>query len=94
LEANLLPFLSKKRQNAGVIVQERAPDEKPEENQEDNSGIEACAKDLIDAVHAQNIKGAADAIKAAFEILDSQPHEEGEHIEPHSYASQNQKAAE
>lgn len=42
---------------------------------------------------SNDVKGVAEAIKSAFEILDSQPHEEGEHTnEPHSYDAQNQKA--
>ncbi len=92
----MLPFLKKKNApQTGVIVQTRNPDEKPDENQEDNSdGIHACAKDLIDAVHAHDIKGAAEAIKAAFEILDSKPHEEGPHTNekpsPHTYEAQKE----
>ena len=78
----MLPFMKKKQEvgGSGVIIKTR-PSDKPDENQDDSSaGIEACAKDLIDAVHARDIQGAASAIKAAFEILDSMPHEEGEHI--------------
>jgi 2C-methyl-D-erythritol 2,4-cyclodiphosphate synthase len=95
----VLPFLKNKQQGiAGLIVKQRNPD-KVEENQEDTSedkdaSIHACAQDLIDAVHAKDIKAAAEAIRSAFEILDSQPHEEGEHTspEPHSYEAQNIKA--
>lgn len=94
LEVVILPFLDKKTAQTGVIVKQRAPDEKPEESQGDDSGIHACAEDLIHAIHNKDIKAAAEAIKAAFEILDAQPHEEGPHVEPHSYDSQNQKAGE
>jgi len=94
-EVVILPFLTKKTPQVGVIVKQRAPDAKPEkEGKEDDSGIEACAEDLINAIHAKDVKAAAEAIKSAFEILDSEPHEEGSHPEPHSYAAQNEKAAE
>lgn len=93
-EAIILPFLTKKPAQTGVIIKERTPDKKPDDQSPDDSGIEACAEDLIHAVHAKDVKAVAEAIKAAFEILDAQPHEEGPHIEPHSYASQNEKAGE
>lgn len=49
---------------------------KPDDGEEYDS-IHACAEDLINAVHSKNIKGAAEAIRAAFEILESEPHNEG-----------------
>ena len=36
------------------------------------------AKDLIDCVHAKDPMGVAEALKAAFQELESQPHEEFE----------------
>ncbi len=93
MEALILPFL--KRKDIGTPTQTRAPDEKPEEDQDDSSAaIHACASALIQAVHAKDVKAAAEAIQDAFEILESMPHEEGEHTEPHSYDAQNIKAAE
>lgn len=74
----MLPFLKPKRADGGVMTQLRAPDEKPQESQED-SGLESAMKDLIDAVDARDHKRMAIAMKAAFEILDSMPHEEGPH---------------
>ncbi len=83
----MLPiFDNKKKIQSGISIKTRTPDEKPEENQDDSSAaIEACAQDLISAVQSNNVKAAAEAIKSAFEILESQPHSEGPHIEPHSY---------
>lgn len=90
----MLPFLKPKQAGiATIVVKNRQPD-KPEENQEDkDAAIHACAKDLIDAVHAKDIKAAAEAMRSAFEILDSMPHEEGPHEdkpEPHSYDAQSE----
>lgn len=63
----------------------RKPDETAEnsneEQKEDLSDIEECAQDMISAIKASDSKALAKAIKAAFEILDAQPHVEGEHIE-------------
>ena len=63
----------------------------PDEHKEDGSGIEACASDLIDAIHSKDVKAAAAAIKSAFEILENEP-EESE-SEPHSFDAQNELAA-
>jgi hypothetical protein len=97
----LLPFLKPKNQGvAGLVVKMRKPDEKAEggeiseESDDKDAAIHACAQDLIKAVHSHDVKGAAEAIRSAFEILESMPHEEGEHVEPHSYEAQNIEAGE
>lgn len=90
----MLPFLKPKAQT-GLIVKTRTPDEKPEESKDDNQeGLKACAQDLISAIESKDATRAAEALKAFFEIADSMPHEEGEHVEPHSYEAQNEEAAE
>lgn len=53
----------------------RSPDEGA-----DYDYLEACAEDLISAVKSGNAKLVADAIRTAFQVLDSEPHEEGPHI--------------
>lgn len=89
----MLPFLKKKPQ-PGVMVQTRQADE---DKQPDNTGLEACAQDLIDAVQSGDAKRVASALKAAHDICDTYSHEEGPHTNeepsPHTYESQNQKAA-
>jgi hypothetical protein len=57
------------------------------EESSENMAIHSCAEDLISAIHAHDIKAAAEAMKSAFEILDSAP----EHIEPHSYDAQKER---
>ncbi len=98
MEVNLLPFLKKKEAGqTGAIVQTRTPDQKPEENQENQSAaIEACARELITAIHAKDHKSAANALVDAFDILESMPRDETEHSAPlpHSYDAQNIKAGE
>ena len=72
-----LPFLKKKNQDSGIAIKYRAPDEKPqEEPEEDTDGLEACAMDIIRAIHEDNPKALAGAFRAAFEILESTPHDE------------------
>lgn len=88
-----MPFLKNKQSSvAGLIIKNRAPDE-PVESEDPAAAIEACASALVSAIHSKDPKAVAEALKDAFAILDSMPHEEGPHIENHSYDSQNQKAA-
>lgn len=79
----MLPFLRKRHEGVatgGVIIKNRQPDETPKENDHDTA-IHSCAADLISAVHAHDIKAAAEAIRSAFEILDAMPHQEYSHKE-------------
>lgn len=46
---------------------------------EEMAPLEACADDIIRAINSKDSKMLAEAIKAAFEICDSEPHEEGPH---------------
>lgn len=81
----MLPFLKKKQVgvNTGVIYKTRTPDNPDEQPQPDDkdAAIEACALDLIQAVHSRDAKAVAMAIRSAFEILESMPHYEAEHNE-------------
>lgn len=87
----MLPFLKNKTKQgeAGLTIKVRIPDEQEnQENSNENEGLEAAARDIISAVHMKNHTALAEALKAAFDICDSMPHEEGEHTnetEPHSY---------
>lgn len=89
-----LPYLQKK-QVAGLIIKKREADTlSPAENDGETSqdqGLESCAEHLIRAVHAKDPAGVAEAMRSAFEIMESEPHDEG--AEPHSYDDQNIKAA-
>lgn len=77
----MLPFL-KKRQQIGLIVQRRTPDvDKQEEESEEDHAVRAAASDLIDAITAKDVKATAEALLAAFQIMELYPHEEGEHID-------------
>lgn len=94
----MLPFLKHKKDTgiAGIIIKKRNPDTQDTESTEETSSIDTCAQDLIDAVHAKDVAGVSEALKAAFKIMESEPHEEGEHTNkpsPHSYDAQNAAAA-
>ena len=89
-----LPFLKNKQQSvAGLIMKHRSQDgikdDMPEDSN-DNEGLHSCAQDLINAVHAKDVPAVASAMRAAFDIMESQPHDEADN----SFDSQNEKAAE
>ena len=93
----MLPFLNRKQTGiAGTIIKNRTPDEKPEEKQDDNKASHrAAASDLLAAIKSEDIDGIAEALNNAFQIMDSEPHNEGPHTNspsPHTYNAQNQKA--
>jgi len=73
-----LPFLKKQKQSSGVSMEYRKPDEafEPDDGDSSDAPLESAAEDLIRCVSAGDKKGAARAIRSAFEILDSEPHEE------------------
>lgn len=76
----MLPFL-KPKALAGNILSRRKPDgstesEGMEGQEDDNSGLNAAAADLIRAVHSKDENAVAAALKAAFDICDSQDDQE------------------
>ena len=74
---HILPFLKHKPQVAGIMTIERKPDQDTET--QDDSGMMAAAQDLSNAIHSKDIKAIAAALRAAFEILETQPHDEISH---------------
>ncbi len=74
----MLPFM-KKDKEASVSAPPDVKMRKPDDG-EAYDVMHSAAQDLISAVHSKNVKGVAEALRAAFELADSQPHEEGEHI--------------
>ncbi len=82
----MLPFLKKNMSSGMMTTSVRKPDTSKEDEggKSDTDGIEYCAQDLIDAVRSGDKQAAARALKDAFEILESQPHEEYDHNEQES----------
>lgn len=73
----MLPFL-RPRSQTGIIVETRKADS---ETPSEVSELDAVADDLIAAVHAKDKKGVAEALQAAFAILESTPHDETSEFE-------------
>lgn len=88
----MLPFL-KPRQVAGVIIAKRKPDggtETQGQEGDEMQPLEAACDDIQRALAAKDSKQLAEAIKAAFEICDSMPHEEGPHTNDEPSEQENE----
>ena len=78
--AALIVAMKAKKPEEGEMAE--GPEMESEESPDgDDMGLEAAAQELIDAVSAQDSAGVASALRNSFAILESSPHEEGEHIE-------------
>lgn len=75
----MLPFQKNKEASVSVApdVIKRDSDEPKEDH---DYGLEACGSDLIAAVKSGDASAVGAALKAAFELCDSQPHQEGPHV--------------
>ena len=72
----MLPFMKIKRVDQGQIVEIRKPDKKQEDSEDD--GLEVAMLDLAEALGTKDKKAAAAAFRAAFQILETEPHSEAE----------------
>jgi hypothetical protein len=70
----MLPFLQNKRLVGSIMESVKKP-EAPEEL-EISEELKAAAEDLMNAIHSKKVNEVAKALKAAFLILESEPHEE------------------
>ena len=74
----MLPFLKNRNEGSASMPAEsikREPDEGAEYDV-----LESAAEDLCHAIEKKDYKGAAVALRAAFELMESEPHEEGAHV--------------
>lgn len=71
----MLPFLKRNQEassSAPVEHIQREPDE-----ESDYDMLESAAEDLISAIHSKDVKAVCQALRAAFEMCESEPHSEG-----------------
>lgn len=74
----MLPFL-KHKQEGSMSEPIDSIERKPDGDEEEYDGLESAAEDLCHAIEAKDYKAAASALRAAFDLLDSEPHYEGPH---------------
>ncbi len=73
-----LPFLRNNNQGSGTVTHVRRAPDSPEDTAHD--GLRAASRDLIHAFASGDEDKVMAALRAAFQILDSEPHEEGPHL--------------
>jgi hypothetical protein len=77
----LIDAIMMKRRGEMPMEEEMPMDEEMSEDMAlDDEGLEQCAMELIDAVKGGDVQGVIGSLRAAFHILDAEPHEEGEHM--------------
>ena len=74
----MLPF-HKLRQDASASSSVESI-KRESDHEEEYDALESAAEDLCHAIEAKDYKAAAAALRAAFDLLESEPHHEGEHI--------------
>ena len=74
----MIPFMRNKE--ASVSAPAEVERRKPDSEEGEYDALEAAAEDLGAALAAKDFKAAAAALRAAFQLADSEPHIEGEHI--------------
>lgn len=82
----MLPILKPKKQQTGVIIQDRQLNEFPKEDEQND--LESCVKDLLVAFSFKDIKMIAQSIKDIHDVL----HMEMDKLESNDFHSQNLKA--
>ncbi len=76
----MLPYL-KEHEVAGGGPSEKIERKPDEESDGEFDSLEGAMSELHSALNAKDYKGAAEIFRSAFELLDSQPHVEGEHVD-------------
>ncbi len=72
-----LPFLKNKKE-AGISGPIESIERKSD-HEEEYDPLESAAEDILQAIESKDHKYLAQALRAAFELMDSGPHEEGPH---------------
>lgn len=73
----MLPFLKHKQE--GSMSEEDDPVKRTPDEESEYDMLESAAEDLISGMHSKDVKAVCSALRSAFEMLDSEPHEEGPH---------------
>ncbi len=74
----MMPFQNKREASSSAPA-DRMPRQADGQDQDDY-GLQVAMQDLMDALTRQDAKAACEAFKAAFQLCDLQPHEEGPHL--------------
>lgn len=75
------PFLKKTKEASVAAPVDHVKREPDSEIEADYDSLESAAADLFEAFRKNDAKMGAAALRAAFELADSEPHHEGPYLE-------------
>lgn len=75
----MLPFMKKNKESSVSVASEAIKREPDHEVEYD--ALHAAAEDILQAIEKKDVANLAIALRAAFELCDSEPHVEGPHLE-------------
>lgn len=75
----MLPFL--KRKNEASVSNPPESLTRKADEPEEYDPLDSASEDLIEAVHSKNVKRVTEALSAAFDLRETQPHDEYPHGE-------------
>lgn len=92
-------IMAKRKSTGGVEYNpEESPDdnigntlEEPTDEEQPDEGLNAAARDLMDAIQNNDEAGVASAFRSAFQMLESEPHEEFDHNEDNQQPDEGQE---
>jgi hypothetical protein len=71
----MLPFMDSKKTASSIISMRNGKStdtaSEVDHSSDQDPGLSACAEDLLHAIQTKSVSGIADALKAAFQCLDS-----------------------
>lgn len=77
----MLPFLKRTQEASASVPVDTVKRESDEESEPDS--LATAMEELHGALNSKDYSGAASIFRSAFELMDSEPHVEGPHIEEH-----------
>lgn len=75
----MLPFLKSKKEASASVKPETITRPHDESSEVEFDSMEAVAEDILNALKHSDKKLLAEALRSAFELMDSEPHMEGPH---------------
>lgn len=76
----MLPYLKRQKEASVSPVPDKIERKPDSEEEESFDYLEGCMGELASALKADDHQAAAAAFRAAFEILEMEPHEEEPHV--------------
>lgn len=77
----MLPYLEKNKEASISVAPDHVKRKADDGSDDEYDGLKAACADLFDAIRKNDHTLGATALRAAFDLCDSEPHVEGPHLE-------------